>query len=213
MRWLEICFGLGLLSCSPATSPSHTGEITTTTQQSPRPPQAPALSLPAADAPPIMQEGALLTGTVLRIVALAPEEPLLKEASSLIGLLCVVGEASLFLEKDGYAKGAAVCGSKKVLTHFTRTQLSIVYQTQKKQPEPSPVVAFTGSSVSVGKPFTIHAIGGGDAYFTRAKELLGRSCVVTRELKNLGDDWFTGTAKCGLPAEYMFFSEVSVIVK
>jgi hypothetical protein len=225
MHWLKVYLGLGLLSCSLVASPSHTEEVARTiptTQQGSKPPQGPTSSpaaslasnpVSSAPLPLIIREGALFSGTVLRVVAFAPEDPLSKEASSLIGLFCVVGEGGLFLGEDGYAEGEAVCGSKTVLTRFTRAMLSIVYQTQKKQPNPDPAVACMSDSVSVGRAFTIHAIGGGDAYFKRAKELLGLSCVVTRELKSLGDGWFSGTARCGLPAEYMFFSEVSVEVK
>jgi hypothetical protein len=215
MRGLGVWVGLGLLSCSSVSPPNHTQKDpqTASTTQKLSKPLSTAMSSTSTNAPLPPLEGALSLGSVLRVVEIAPDDPLLKKAPSLLGLFCIVGEAGLFLKEDGYAQGDAVCGPKKELTHFSHTKLSLVYQIQKDQPSLNPAVVFMGTSVGVGQPFIIYAIGGGDAYLKSAKTLHGLSCIATRELVGDGNGWFSGSAKCGLPVEYMYFSEVSVTLK
>ena len=205
----------GILSCSAVAPPLQPHEAPSTppaaqTIQEAHPTTSTSTPTSKASLPP---EGALLPGAVLRVVELAPEDPLAKESPALVGLLCAVGEASLLLEEDGYARGDAVCGPRRVLTRFTRAKLSLVYQPQKTPADSNPAAPFREKSLGVGEPFVIRAIGGSDAYFKRAAELIGSACVVTRELKNTGGRWFSGAAKCGAPAEFMYFSKVSLELK
>jgi hypothetical protein len=215
MRWLGIFFGLGFLACSSAASLSHTKEEPRSTTSSVPTPLTKPTSTPSntgSNTPKEPAGDALLPGSVVRITEIAAEDPLAKDAASLLGLLCS-SEGHLFVDEEGNAQGEALCGSQKTVTSFTHTKVAMVYGSPKNLPDPNPDAKFSGKSVAVGKIFKIHSIDPSDAYFKHSKKLVGLSCVVTRELKNNGENWFSGTAKCGTPVEFMYFSKVSVEVK
>ena len=147
-----------------------------------------------------------------RITSVGAEDAYLADASRLVGLSCVVGDASLEA-RDGGSWGGQVRCDDGADYYFYQVNLTSDAPTGTGRASGGgvaegggpPSAPSTNREWPVGSSVRIRALHEGDAYVNRAAEIVGDTCtVVDAPLSADGDGWWSGQLSCTRGGYYFY---------
>ena len=160
-----------------------------------------ALATPASAQAPRPITKPLAVGTP---VTLARPTDLDEVLLRLVGVQCAAA-SKLTRNADGTWDGQLNCGSVSI--KGKRLALDTPDLADSAPRPPDPVRPLSQPRIDGGE-VTILAIGPGDLFISRDKELIGKVCKVTKPLNRGGSGYYAGELTCGINRYY--FAEVSV---
>lgn len=134
-------------------------------------------------------------GSRVRIADVGAEDAFYSSRGDVVGQVCLVSQEPLQAADGGWYRGGLVCANGVSYRFF---------QVKVEEPGTPSLASADVAEVRAGTSFVIRDIHADDAYFTDAKELVGRSCVAGQGFERSDGAYWGGPAFCGSDSYYFF---------
>jgi hypothetical protein len=148
----------------------------------------------------------MASGTYVQLTKLHRQDAFFRDRKQLTGLVCVVTDPGLTLNRPGFYGGPTRCSDGQDY-YWYLAAFDVV------APEVAAMFGLTdAAAVAADSPWTvgsrvrIRAVSSADAYASSSSSLTGRTCTVKdMPLTATGAEWWAGSLLCDTGGEYYFY--------
>jgi hypothetical protein len=148
----------------------------------------------------------MASGTYVQLTKLHRQDAFFGDRKQLTGLVCVVTDPGLTLNRRGFYGGPTRCSDGQDYYWYLAAFDVVAPEVAAMFGLTDAAVAASASPWAVGARVRIRAVSSADAYASSSSSLTGRTCTVKdMPLTATGAEWWAGSLLCDTGGEYYFY--------